>query len=310
MMEVFTMEARFFMIREREIKQASNGSLYANFVLQQQHTLLSARLWDITNDQQQKFSPKSVVKVEGTLETFRSKQMLTIKKIRLATEDDHINRTELISKPGLSREDLWHELRMMMDEIQSPTLQQVVKEVYSNRAIREKVTTYPAAKTYHHAYYAGLLEQIVELMSLALQVLPLYKTINRDTVLAACLLGDIGKIQALHDPLTPEYTQAGELIGQVILSIEMINQAVHQQGIDQTDPQLMQVKHTILGQYDQTEETSVKPKTAEAILYFYLKRMNTELRALEQVEEGSFPYVPLFKRNMYVNANEEGESEE
>ncbi len=164
-MEVLMMESGFYMIREREIKQAANGSLYANFTLQQQHNLLSARLWDITDDQQQKFVPKSVVKVEGAIETFRSKQMLTIKKIRLATEDDQINRTELISKPGLSREDLWHELRMMMDEIESPILQQLVKEIYSNRGIREKLTTYPAGKTYHHAYYAGLLEQIVELMT-------------------------------------------------------------------------------------------------------------------------------------------------
>ncbi len=306
-MEVLMMESGFYMIREREIKQAANGSLYANFTLQQQHNLLSARLWDITDDQQQKFVPKSVVKVEGAIETFRSKQMLTIKKIRLATEDDQINRTELISKPGLSREDLWHELRMMMDEIESPILQQLVKEIYSNRGIREKLTTYPAGKTYHHAYYAGLLEQIVELMTAALQLLPLYKTVNRDIVLAACLLGDIGKIQALNDPLTPEYTAVGELIGQVVLSVEMINQAAQQQKIDGFNKEIVQLKHTILGQYDQTEETSVKPKTAEAILYFYLKRMNTELRALEQVNEAGFPYIPLFKRKMFTHFDEEGE---
>ncbi|WP_156320978.1 hypothetical protein [Bacillus sp. JCM 19041] len=58
----------FYMIREREVKQAANGSLYANFVLQQQHTLLSARLWDITDEQQEKFVPKAVVKVEGNVE--------------------------------------------------------------------------------------------------------------------------------------------------------------------------------------------------------------------------------------------------
>lgn len=90
----------FYLIRDREIKQAANGSLYANFTLLKQHTILSARLWDITDDQQDKFVPKAIVKIEGKLETFRSKQQVTIQKIRLATEEDGINRTELVSKKG------------------------------------------------------------------------------------------------------------------------------------------------------------------------------------------------------------------
>lgn len=302
----------FYMIRDRDIKQASNGSLYANFTLQQQHHLLSARLWDITEEQQEKFVLKSVIKVEGTLETYRSKQQLTIQKIRLATEEDQINRTELISKKGLSREDLWHELRMMMDEVESPILQQLIKKVYGDRGIREKITTMPASKKYHHAYYAGLLEQIVELMYAAMQVLPLYRQVNKDIVLALCLLGDIGKIKALTDPLTPSYTKTGELIGQLVLTVEMINQAAVSQGIDPNQDELQALKHGVLAQYPSAEGGQIQPKTAEALLYYYIKKMNTELKVLEQMgeQEDVFPYIDLFKRNMVVySKRQEGDKE-
>ncbi len=300
------------MIREREVKQAANGSLYANFVLQQQHTLLSAKLWDITDEQQEKFVPKAVVKVEGNVEVFRSKKQLTIQKIRLAVDEDKVNRTELISKKGLSREDLWHELRMMMDEVESPILQAIIKQIYGNRSIRDRLTTIPAAKKLHHAYYAGLLEQIVELMYVALQLLPLYQHVQKDIALTLCLLGDIGKVHALKDPLAPEYTDAGELMGQLVLSIEIINEAALEQAIEISSPELMAVKHGILAQYDQSEGGAVQPKTAEALFYYYVKRMNTDLRVLEhaQTEGSSFSYIDLFKRKMFVQSDQTKENDD
>ncbi|WP_078391942.1 CMP-binding protein [Shouchella patagoniensis] len=302
----------FYMIREREVKQAANGSLYANFVLQQQHTLLSAKLWDITDEQQEKFVPKAVVKVEGNVEVFRSKKQLTIQKIRLAVDEDKVNRTELISKKGLSREDLWHELRMMMDEVESPILQAIIKQIYGNRSIRDRLTTIPAAKKLHHAYYAGLLEQIVELMYVALQLLPLYQHVQKDIALTLCLLGDIGKVHALKDPLAPEYTDAGELMGQLVLSIEIINEAALEQAIEISSPELMAVKHGILAQYDQSEGGAVQPKTAEALFYYYVKRMNTDLRVLEhaQTEGSSFSYIDLFKRKMFVQSDQTKENDD
>jgi 3'-5' exoribonuclease len=306
----------FYLIRDREIKQAANGSLYANFTLLKQHTILSARLWDITDDQQDKFVPKAIVKIEGKLETFRSKQQVTIQKIRLATEEDGINRTELVSKKGVSREDLWHELRMIMEEIQSPVLQLVIKKLYGDRSIRERFTTIPAAKKLHHAYYAGLLEQTVELAAACLQLLPLYPDLDKDVALATCLLGDIGKVKALEDPFAPEYTSTGELIGHLALSSEMISQAANEQGLDVNDQKLLAVKHGILAQYGETESglsSTVQAKTKEALFYYYIKRMNTELRALQQAEGGEedFVYLDLFKRKMAVGKafNQEEEAE-
>ncbi len=44
----------FFLIREREIKQASNGSDYANFMLERNLEVIPAKLWDITTKRETK----------------------------------------------------------------------------------------------------------------------------------------------------------------------------------------------------------------------------------------------------------------
>ncbi|WP_059103799.1 hypothetical protein [Shouchella shacheensis] len=307
------------MIREREIKQAANGSLYANFTLQKQLKQMPARLWDITEEQQETLVKKAMVKVEAIPRTYRQKQELTIQRIRLATEEDGISRTELISKKGLSREDLWHELRMLMDEIHSNPLQTVIRHLYSERLNRERLTTYPAAKSLHHSYYAGLLEQMVELALSSWHLLPMYPDVDKDKVLAACLLGDIGKIKALTEAIAPEYTDAGELIGQLVLSVEMINDAAMQTGISMDHPELVTIKHIILSQYGEEGNgirSTVQAKSAEALFYYHMKRMNTDLRAFQMAREqgsGGWAYVDLFKRRMNIRGTtnwEEGKRDE
>ncbi len=101
----------FFLIRERELKQAANGSDYANFVLERNLEFIPAKLWDISKEQKQQLKRKAVVKVEATVTLYRQQKQLQIQRIRLAKEEDAVNVTELISRKGLSREELWNRLR-------------------------------------------------------------------------------------------------------------------------------------------------------------------------------------------------------
>ncbi|GAE34141.1 hypothetical protein [Halalkalibacter akibai] len=145
----------FFLIRDREIKQASNGSEYANFTIQRNLHMMLARLWDITIEQKKQLVKKSIVKIEGTIITYRGQQQLNIKRIRLATEEDEVNVSELISREGVQREALWHELRLIMEEVHSPTLAEVIKTLYKRKPLRDRLTTIPASKNYHHPIMLG-----------------------------------------------------------------------------------------------------------------------------------------------------------
>lgn len=296
----------FFLVKEREIKQASNGSDYANFLLERNLELVSARLWDITSDQKTQFQRKSVVKIEGTIKSYRGQKQINIQRMRLATDEDQINVSELISRKGVVREELWHDLRIMMEEVESEVLRSIINQLFSQRTIRERLTTIPASKMYHHTYYAGLLDHIVHLTQSAFQLLPLYPALNRDVVLATCLLHDIGKTQVFTDIVAPDYTTEGELLGHITLGLELIHDAAREAGISIHDAELLALKHCIASQFGDINQgfgSAVSPKTAEAIFFHHIKQMNTRLHGLEMIQERSqedWTYSPMFKRKMYT----------
>ncbi len=300
----------FFLIKEREIKQASNGSDYANFMLERNLEVIPARLWDVTAEQKEKLTRKAIVKVEGSVLTYRGKLQLTIQRIRLATEEDQVNVSELISRKGVQREALWQELRFMMEEVQSETLRAIMKQLFSKRVLRERLTTIPASKSYHHTYYAGLLDHIVHVTQAALQLLPLYPKVNKDIVVTTCLVHDLGKTEVFTEAVAPEYSTTGELMGHITLGLELVHDAAKEAGISSHHDELIGLKHCIASQFGEVSQgfgSTASPKTAEAIFFQHVKQMNTMLHAFEIMQERTtetWTYSPMFKRRMYTKGND------
>ncbi|WP_246589114.1 3'-5' exoribonuclease YhaM family protein [Desertibacillus haloalkaliphilus] len=295
----------FFIIKDRVLKVAANGSEYLDFVLVDRKTTITAKLWDITAQQKEILQKKAVVKVEGIVHFYRNQKQLNIQRIRLAVEDDPVKLVDLIPHANVSREELWHDLRLFIDEIESPQLAQIIKRLFGDKNVRDLVTTIPAGKKLHHAYYAGLLEHIVTLCHGAVQLLSLYPFVNKDHVLATCMLHDIGKIKELSDPIAPEYTTEGELMGHIILGIEMINDAARELGFASDDPDIAAVKHCILshhGDVDWGWGSAVSGKTPAAVFFHYLDQIDAKMNAMQAVNESGadeWNYSPMLKRRIY-----------
>ncbi|WP_062047752.1 hypothetical protein [Bacillus sp. JCM 19034] len=301
----------FFYIREREIKQASNGSDYATFQLERNLQRIPAILWDLTNEQAKQFERHAVVKVEATVGFYRGQKQLSIQRMRLATKEDQIRVADLLSRDGVDREELWHELRLYMEEIESDVLRKIIKEIFGHKSFRDRFTTIPAAKMYHHAYYAGLLEQVVQLARSAWQLLQVYPHLNKDIVITTCLLHDIGKTKAFLDATAPELTDEGEFFGYVSLSLEMITEAACRANLDLNIFELMAVKHCIASQFGEVSQgygSTASPKTAEAIFFSSLKQMNTQLNNVSMTQEQSserWVYSPMLKRRLFTKKEKE-----
>lgn len=296
----------FYLIRERDISIAANGSEYMTFILGKGQQLTRGRLWDVSDEQKKSFHKRSVVKVDGIATVFRNQKHLNIQRIRLATEKDAVDIAELIGKPTVPREEMWHELRLMIEEIDSSSLKQIIKTLLGDKNVRDRFTTLPASKYLHHSHYAGLLEHTVTVCQAALHLLPLYPQLNKDVILSAAILHDIGMVKALSDPLAPDYTMSGELVGHLYLSCEMINHAAYQAGISVEDAELLSVKHCIISHRDKSnigEGSPVLAKTAEALFLQGLIQINRQLQAVQSATKSSeelWVYSPLLNRDVMV----------
>jgi 3'-5' exoribonuclease len=300
----------FLLIKELHRKVATNGSEYFDIVLADSSGAISAKLWDISEEQKETFSIKKIVKVDGIVSLYRHQKQLQIQRIRLSLPEDDIDIQTLIQKADVSREELWQELRMMIEEIQSPTLHKLVKTVLMVKETREALTTIPAGMKMHHSYYAGLLEHVVTLMQSALQLFPIYPQLNKDLIIATCLLHDIGKTIELSDPIAPEYTTEGELVGHIVLGIELINDAAKEAGISSRDEELLALKHCILshhGDVDLGYGSAISGKLPEAIFFHYLDQIDAKLNAMKLSYKGNseeWVYSPMLRRKIR-NLNKE-----
>ncbi len=142
---------------------------------------------------------------EETLNRFDSKVFRTGNIVRIvsASFNEKFNNC-LVSalsvvkeaKTGLDekeREKFYTELISYFDKIQDEKLNQFLVRFFTEH--KEKIKIMPAAKLMHHNYIGGLMIHILECLKYAEINMDIsgYK-FNRDNILAACILHDIGKI--------------------------------------------------------------------------------------------------------------------
>lgn len=91
------------------------------------------------------------------------------------------------------REKLYCEILAYVNKMSDEKLKKFLLEYLEER--KEQIKIAPAAKAMHHNYVGGLLVHTVECLNYAQANLGLFSTkLDEDTVYAACILHDIGKI--------------------------------------------------------------------------------------------------------------------
>jgi 3'-5' exoribonuclease len=109
-----------------------------------------------------------------------------------------ISALELIkeAKTGLDekeREETYNKLIACINSIKDEKLKQFVLDIYTKN--KDLLLISPAAKLMHHNYIGGLMVHTLECVKYANANMEVFfQRVNRDDVVAACLLHDIGKI--------------------------------------------------------------------------------------------------------------------
>lgn len=109
-----------------------------------------------------------------------------------------VSSLELIkeAKMGLDsdeQQNAYSEILQFINKIKDEKLKEFVLDIYTKN--KEKILVCPAAKLMHHNYIGGLMVHILECLKYAeANMDAFFQRVNRDEVLAACLLHDIGKI--------------------------------------------------------------------------------------------------------------------
>ena len=126
-----------------------------------------------------------------------------IVKILTATYNERfnnclVNNLELLveAKAGIKEDEaneLYNFIISTIDNFKDGELKNFVKSTIEKN--KDKLMVAPAAKVMHHNYLGGLLVHITECIKFAEAIYPVkFKKIDKDILLSACILHDIGKI--------------------------------------------------------------------------------------------------------------------
>ncbi|MBW7457410.1 HD domain-containing protein, partial [Paenibacillus sepulcri] len=210
----------FYLLKELEVKQ-TNGTPpkdYFDIVLCDSSGQMPAKYWDVTGTDKETFFPMGLVKVQGTVLTYRERLQIKISRIRKTEPDDGVNITDFIRSAPIRPIDLVYTIKQAMESIGDPEIKTIV--AFCIAKVEEKLMHYPAAKTHHHAYFAGLAYHMVRMLELGEFICKQRPFLNPDLLLAGIILHDIAKPEEMIAQLgiVSDYSVRGKLMGHISMA--------------------------------------------------------------------------------------------
>lgn len=268
---------------------ATNGKPFLTLMLSDKTGEIEAKLWDVSEEDERSFSGEKTVKVQGEIQNYRGRSQLKIRNIRLTTDVDSINVSDLIQTAPLSQEEMLGKITQYIFEMRNPNIQRVTRHLL--KKYQEAFLTYPAATKNHHEFLSGLAYHVVSMLDLAKAISDLYPKLDKDLLYAGVILHDLGKVLELSGPVSTVYTAEGNLLGHITIMVNEIGKAADELGI--SGEEIMILQHLVLSHHGKAEWGSPKPPMVrEAEVLHYIDNLDAKInmldRTLEKVKPGEF----------------------
>ncbi len=302
----------FFVIRKKEIKtRRESNETYLSIELGDATGRINGTLWDRVQEIFNLVELGDIVKVKGKVIHFRDRLHLTIEKIRKAEAHDEVDLRQLVPVVEKDRNQMLAYMDDLIRSVSNPYLNQLLTDIFHDEQIREAFYNAPGGKLWHHNYIGGLLEHTLSVTDIALRVGELYPGINRDLLLTAGLLHDIGKISSYTYQTLIDFTDEGRLLGHIVIGANLVQEKI--KGIPGFPKSLAnELLHLILSHQGKLEQASpVVPMTLEAIILYYADELDSKANAFLRIAKKEkrpgtkwSSYINLLNRYLYFGSAE------
>ena len=216
----------------------------------------------------------AVARVRGTVTSFRGSKRVSVESLSAASSWDP---EDMLASGTRSADELLAEFKTLVRSVSDPELRKVLSVVFGDRAFFERFVRCPGAQSYHHAYLGGLLEHTVAVAALCRSLGEQYPHVERDLLVTAALLHDIGKVDELSFDVAIGYTNAGRLLGHVVMGMNRLHEAVTRARIKISADRLSRLEHALVSHHGELEWGSPKrPSTFEALLLHHADNLDAK----------------------------------
>lgn len=276
-----------YLCKGKRSAETRNGKPYDNLLLQDKTGTLDGKIWDPNSQGIADYDEKNFVEVVGEVTTYNNNLQLNIKQLRVASEGEY-NPADYMPTSEKNVEGMYQELLSYIRKISNPYLRQAVEYYFVNdEAFIKAFKGHSAAKSVHHGFAGGLLEHTLSVVRMCEYFAGAYEIINEDLLLASAICHDIGKTRELSNFPDNDYTDEGQLIGHIVIGVEMIGEAIRSIP-DFPETLANEWKHCIIAHHGELEYGSPKkPAMIEAAALNFADNTDAKLETMREMLENN-----------------------
>lgn len=264
----------------------SKGSPYLSLTLQDKTGTIDGKFWDVKENEQALIQAGKILKFSFEVLLYKDKLQLRMNHVEEISEDEY-NLEDFVISSDHSEVERRSLTQSLIDSIQNDVYRKLVIGMLSY--VGDKFFTFPAASKIHHGWKGGLSDHSLSMATLADELCKHYPQLDRDLLVSAALIHDVGKTAELSGPVTTEYTLEGKLEGHISLANAWLSEVSEKLGIQDREETVL-MHHMILSHHGKMEYGSpVAPMIIEAEALYLIDNMDARLTSLKMALDAIKP---------------------
>ncbi len=273
-----------FLVASKNHGVTKGGSSYLTLKLLDRSGEIEARVWERAEDLARGFDKNDFVRVRGQATLFQGKIQIRVQDV-IRVDESKVAAEDFLPKSANDPEVMLAELQGILRTMKNPHLLALVEACFADSELMRLLKQAPGAKTIHHAYLSGLLEHTLSLLKLILKVIENYRGVDVDLLLTGGFLHDIGKVYEFTFDRALDYTDAGQLLGHLVMEVELVTKKIDMIPEFPTELALL-VKHMLVSHHGAYEFGSPRlPQTLEAVILHSLDDLDGKIQAIQNMPE-------------------------
>jgi len=306
-----------YLLSEKQLRANRNANLYLLANLRDSSGQMSGLMWNVTEDSLTHINAGDFVQVKGKVQLYQGGLQMIVASIN-TTAPEGLDTADFYPQTGEKVEELFARMQEILLSIKEPKLRSLMECYLADDELMRCFRRAPAGVKTHHAYYGGLIEHVVNILETALRIADLYPSVDMNLLLSGIFLHDIGKVREMGYDTTFLYTDEGQLLGHLIIAIEMLTEKItqfeRQTGESFPEEWTLRLKHMIASHHGSYEFGSPKlPMTPEAIALHHLDNLDAKVNEFtreisdDPVTDSHWtPYITRLSRKLFKGQPEHG----
>ncbi len=263
-----------------------NGKAYLNVILQDRTGTLDAKIWEPNSVGIADFDTLDYIYVYGEVSRYQGALQASLKRVKVAQDGEYVP-SDYVPVSKFNIDEMYKDLTAVISTVKNTYLNTLLTKLFiEDKVFVKRFCENSAAKSIHHGFVGGLLQHTLAVTRLCKIYTKAYPLLNHDLLISAALLHDIGKVREISAFPQNDYTDAGQLLGHIMIGAEMIGE------IAKTIPGfpeklLRELQHCILAHHGELEYGSPKkPALMEAMALNLADNTDARMETMTELLEG------------------------